>query len=74
MTEGIEKAFVSGIAPQDSRATALGLYHTIVGVGLLPASVIAGILFALASSAPFLFGGAMALVTVVILGLFVTEK
>ena len=74
MTEGIEKAFVSDIAPQDSKATALGLYHTIVGVALLPASVIAGILFALASSAPFLFGGAMALVTVVILGLFVTEK
>jgi MFS family permease len=74
MTEGIEKAFVLDRAPQDSKATALGLYHTIVGVGLLPASVIAGTLFALAPSAPFLFGGAMALVTVVILGLFVTEK
>jgi len=74
MTEGIEKAFVSDIAPEDSKATALGFYHTIVGVGLLPASIIAGILFSLLPSAPFLFGGAMALVTVAILGFFVKEK
>jgi len=74
MTEGVEKAFVSDMAPQESKATALGFYHTIVGVGLLPASVIAGILFSFLPRAPFLFGGAMALVTVVILGLFVEEK
>ena len=74
MTEGVEKAFVSDIAPKDSKATALGFYHTIVGVGLLPASIIAGILFSLLPSAPFLFGGALALVTVVILVFFVKEK
>ena len=72
--EGIEKAFVSDIAPKDSKATALGFYHTIVGVVLLPASIIAGILFALLPSAPFIFGGVLALVTVVILGFFVKEK
>lgn len=74
MTEGVEKAFVSNIAPIGSRATALGFYHTIVGAGLLPASIIAGILFSLLPSAPFLFGGAMALVTVVIIGFFVIER
>ena len=74
MTEGIEKAFVSDIAPKDSKATALGFYHTVVGVGLLPASIIAGILFSLLPSAPFLFGGALALVTVTILGFFVKER
>ena len=74
MTEGIEKAFVSDIAPKDSKATALGFYHTIVGVGLLPASIIAGILFSLLPSAPFLFGGAMAFVTVIILGFFVKKN
>jgi MFS family permease len=73
MTEGVEKAFVSDIAPRDSTATALGFYHTIVGVGLLPASIIAGILFSLLPSAPFLFGGAMALVTVAILGFLIKE-
>lgn len=74
MTEGIEKAFVSDIAPKDSKATALGFYHTIVGIGLLPASIIAGILFSLLPSAPFLFGGAMAFVTVIILCFFVKKN
>jgi len=74
MTEGIEKAFVSDIAPAESKATALGFYHTIVGVGLLPASVFAGILFSFLPSAPFLFGGAMAIITVVILSLSVKEE
>ena len=74
MTEGAEKALVSDIAPSDSKATALGFYHTIVGVGLLPASIIAGILFSFVPSAPFIFGGGMALATVVILGFSVTER
>ncbi len=45
MTEGVEKAFVSSLAPAESKATALGFYHTIVGMSLLPASLIAGLLF-----------------------------
>jgi MFS family permease len=73
MTDGVEKAFVSGIAPKGSRATALGFYNTIVGAGLLPASIIAGILFSVLPSAPFLFGGATALVTVAVIGFFVGE-
>lgn len=74
LTEGVEKAFVSDIAPAGSKATALGFYHTIVGIGLLPASLIAGLLFSLLPSAPFLFGGAMAVVTVLILGVWVKEN
>ena len=73
MTEGIEKAFVSDIAPAGSKATALGFYHTVVGLGLLPASILAGVLFSLLPAAPFLFGGVTALITVVILALFVKE-
>ncbi len=74
MTEGVEKALVSDIAPAGSRATALGFYHTIVGVGLLPASLIAGLLFSLLPPAAFLFGGLMALAAVVVLGAFVHEE
>jgi MFS family permease len=74
MTEGIEKAFVTDIAPEGSRATALGFYHTIVGLGLLPASILAGLLFSLLPAAPFIFGGATALLTVAILALFVGEE
>ncbi|MBN1932708.1 MAG: MFS transporter [Desulfobacterales bacterium] len=71
MTEGVEKAFVSSLAPSGSRATALGFHHTIVGITLLPAGIIAGLLFALFPSAPFVFGSVMAGLSVLILGIFV---
>jgi MFS family permease len=74
MTEGVEKAFVSDIAPMGSRATALGFYHTVVGLSLLPASIIAGLLFSFLPSAPLLFGGAMALIAVAILGFSVKGR
>ena len=73
MTEGVEKAFVADIAPKESKATALGFHQTIVGVTLLPASIIAGILFSFLPGAPFLFGGGMALITVVIMGIFIRK-
>lgn len=71
MTEGVEKAFVADIAPKESKATALGFHQTIVGVTLLPASIIAGILFSFLPCAPFLFGGGMAVTTVLIMGIFI---
>jgi MFS family permease len=60
LTEGVEKAFVSEIAPQDLRATLIGLHATFTGVGLLPASLFAGFLWdTFGASAPFFFGGGM---------------
>ena len=73
MTEGVEKAFVAETAPKNSKGTALGLYNTIVGVFLLPASIIAGFLFSFNSKAPFIFGGVMAVLAVVIIKFFVKE-
>lgn len=59
-TEGVEKAFVSDIAPRELRGTLIGLHATLVGVGLLPASILAGALWNLfGASAPFYFGGVM---------------
>ncbi|MCX7671431.1 MAG: MFS transporter, partial [Anaerolineae bacterium] len=60
VTEGIEKALVAELAPPDSRATALGIHQTIVGVALLPASVMAGLLLPHHPGAPFWLGGALA--------------
>jgi len=62
-TEGVEKALVADIAPKDLRATAIGLHATLVGIGLLPASLFAGILWKyLGPQAPFYFGGFMGIV------------
>ena len=74
MTEGCEKAFVADLAPDGAKATALGFFHTIVGAGLLPASVMAGFLFMWFPAAPFFFGGVMAAAAIGVLTLVKTEN
>ena len=65
-TEGVEKALVTDLAPADLRATAIGLHATIVGIGLFPASFVAGQLWGrLGPAATFYFGGGMGLVAAV---------
>jgi len=59
-TEGVEKALIADIAPVSLRATAIGLHATLVGIGLLPASLLAGMLWKfLGPAATFYFGGVM---------------
>jgi len=60
LTEGVEKALVAKISPSHLKATVIGLHATFTGIGLLPASFIAGILWdTLGVTAPFYFGGIM---------------
>lgn len=59
-TEGVEKAFVADIAPENLKGTLIGLHATLVGIGLLPASILAGFLWNMfGAAAPFYFGGIM---------------
>ncbi len=68
MTAGVERAFIAEIAPADLKGTMLGLDATIVGIALLPASVIAGWLWkTFGSRAPFLFGSLLSLAAAMIL-------
>jgi MFS family permease len=61
IVEGVAKAFVADLVPQDKRGTAFGLYHGVLGLLLLPASLIAGFLWQEVSPAsPFYFGAALA--------------
>ena len=70
LTEGVEKALVADIAPAEQRATFIGLHSTLVGIGLLPASLLAGALWSLwGPTAPFLFGGGLGLAAAVGLAL-----
>ncbi|MBI2413510.1 MAG: MFS transporter [Deltaproteobacteria bacterium] len=60
MTEGTQKAYLAMLAPTEQKATAFGVYHTVVGVMLLPASIIAGYLWDnIGPYATFLYGSAM---------------
>jgi len=66
LNEGLEKALVADIAPEEHRATFIGLHSTLTGVGLLPASLLAGGLWSLwGPSAPFWFGGALGLLAAI---------
>ncbi len=57
MSEGNQRAYLASIAPPDIKATAFGIYHTAVGIALLPASIIAGILWdRVGPEATFLYG------------------
>jgi MFS family permease len=42
LMEGQQKSLIADLVPADTRATAYGAYYTVVGVALLPASVLAG--------------------------------
>jgi MFS family permease len=61
VVEGVARAFVADLVPEEKRGTAYGLYHGVVGLTLLPASLIAGWLWqAINPAAPFFFGAGLA--------------
>ena len=67
-TDGIQKAFVADVADANKKGTALGIYNAILGITLLPASLIAGFLYdRVNSSVPFMFGSAMALLAAILM-------
>lgn len=68
MVTGAERAFIAEISPKDLKGTMLGLHSTIQGIALLPASVIAGLLWnAFGPIATFSLGAGLALLSSVIL-------
>jgi len=68
MTDGIQKAFVSDIIDKNKKGTGLGMYNALLGMTLLPASLIAGILYDhVNSSVPFYFGACTAVLSAILL-------
>jgi MFS family permease len=68
VNEAVGRALVADLAPQDKRATAFGISTAVVGAMLLPASVVAGLLWdSIAPSATFWFGAACATAAIVVL-------
>ena len=67
-TDGIQKAFVSDMVDSNKKGTGLGLYNALLGITLLPASLIAGLLYdKVNSSVPFYFGAATALLSAILM-------
>jgi MFS family permease len=60
-TDSIQKAFISDMIDKNKKGTGLGIYNALLGITLLPASLIAGLLYdKVNSSVPFYFGAATA--------------
>lgn len=63
VVEGIARAFVADLVPIEKRGTAYGLYHGVIALALLPASLIAGWLWQEVNpSAPFFLGAGLAFI------------
>jgi MFS family permease len=70
-TDGVQKAFISDLTDKNKKGTGLGIYNALLGITLLPASLIAGFLYdKVNSSIPFYFGAATALLSAILLIIF----
>lgn len=69
ISDAVGKALVADLVPAARRATGYGILNMVTGLVLLPASVIAGLLWdGVGQRAPFVFGAACAAAAVVLLG------
>ncbi len=74
MAYGTSNALVADLVPENLRGTAYGTYNAIIGILAFPASLIAGLLWqgvgtwkGYGPSAPFLFGGTLALLAALLM-------
>ena len=73
LIDGVQRAFVVDLAPENLRATALGMFHTAIGIVALPGGYIAGLLWdKINPEATFLYGFILAVLST-ILFIFVKE-
>ncbi|MEA4986498.1 MAG: MFS transporter [Anaerovorax sp.] len=68
LISGTERAMIAEISPPALKGTMLGLHATLVGIALLPASIIAGALWnVFGAVAPFSFGASLSLLAALLL-------
>lgn len=79
--EGTAKAFVADLVAPEQRGTAFGLYNAAVGLAILPASLIAGVLWqgvgrwgGFGPAAPFLWGALLAGTAVILFNTWVKQE
>jgi MFS family permease len=70
-SEGVFKAYVTDVVPADLKATALGAFHTAVGMVVLPGGIIAGLLWdSVGHWSTFAYGVSTSLVSMALLLFF----
>ena len=67
-TDGVQKAFVSDLTDKNKKGTGLGIYNALLGITLLPASIIAGLMYdKVDSSVPFYFGASTSILAAILM-------
>jgi MFS family permease len=75
IVEGVNRAFVADLVPAERRGTAYGYYQGVVGLMLLPASVLAGWLWdSVNPASPFYLGAGLAFLAMLGLLFLLKEK
>lgn len=70
-TEGVEKALVADLVPSELRGSAYGLYHSLIGISALPASLIFGVFWGLLGpSTAFIIGASLSTLAMIIFAIF----
>jgi MFS family permease len=80
MAFGTANAMVADLVPENMRGTAYGTYNAVIGLLAFPASLIAGLLWqgigawgGFGPSAPFLFGGSLALAAALLMAFWMPK-
>jgi len=67
LTEGVEKAYISLLVPQEKSGTAFGIYMTSIGICSFLSSLIAGVMWSYINvRIPFFFGSITAFVAAIL--------
>jgi MFS family permease len=73
-TDGIQKAFISDLVDRNKTGTGLGIYNALLGITLLPASIIAGLLYDKVNSrVPFYFGSGMSIIAALLMLIYLNK-
>jgi len=74
-TDGIQKAFIADIIDDNKKGTGMGIYNALIGLTLLPASLIAGLMYdRINSRLPFYFGAVTAAVSALLMLVFIIGR
>jgi MFS family permease len=74
LVEANERAFVSDMAPESIRGTALGTFHMLISLVALPGGLIAGFLWDLNTTFTFIYGAVISLLVIISFSIFSVIK
>jgi len=69
-----QKSFVSDLSGVENRGTALGTFETFTGIAAIPAGLVAGILWNIDQTLPFIYGLILSVVSIILFTFMINKK